>query len=377
MRATFWLRVAGYLTWAVCGVPGVVDLLEGRMTAGAALAFGVAFVAFGAAFTACGDYSRWRLPPRFVRIALIAVQAISGLVMVWTTRDGLPAATLVIVAAQLPEVFSTATALAWVAAQSVAVAAIFWRAGGPIPAIVAGGAFAGFQLFAVTTAWLALSERLARQELARTNAELTAARELLAESSRAAERLRIARDLHDTMGHHLTALSLQLEVASRLAEGQAAQHVREAHALVRLLLGDVRDVVSRMRHRSRLDLADAVRALASAAEPMRIHLDMPGELVVDDSAQAHALLRCVQEIITNTARHAQAQNLYIRLTPGTSGIELHARDDGRGTPELQWGNGLKGMRERFEECAGRVEFRSTLGQGFEVRGFMPKPEALA
>jgi signal transduction histidine kinase len=83
----------------------------------------------------------------------------------------------------------------------------------------------------------------------------------------------------------------------------------------------------------------------------------------------------VQEIITNTTRHASAQNLWITIAQRPDGIDLHARDDGRGSPEVQWGNGLRGMRERFEEYSGRVDFRSAVGQGFEVRGFMPRPEA--
>jgi signal transduction histidine kinase len=83
----------------------------------------------------------------------------------------------------------------------------------------------------------------------------------------------------------------------------------------------------------------------------------------------------VQEIITNTARHAAAQNLWITIVQRPDGIDLHARDDGRGSPDVRWGNGLRGMRERFEEYAGRIEFQSIAGQGFEVRGFMPRPEA--
>jgi signal transduction histidine kinase len=107
---------------------------------------------------------------------------------------------------------------------------------------------------------------------------------------------------------------------------------------------------------------------------VKIHLDMPDRLDLDDSAQAHALLRCVQEIITNTARHALAQNLWIAIVQRPDGIDLNARDDGRGSPDVRWGNGLRGMRERFEEYAGRIDFTSTAGHGFEVRGFMPRPE---
>jgi signal transduction histidine kinase len=244
-------------------------------------------------------------------------------------------------------------------------------------ALGAGGAFAGFQMFAVSTAWLTRSESVARQALARTNAELTATRELLAENSRVAERLRIARDLHDTLGHHLTALSIQLEVASRLTDGPAAAHIREAHAVARLLLGDVRDVVDKLRDSRHVDLSNALRALTLAPGALQIHLAIPERLDLEDSARAHALLRCVQEIITNTTRHASATNLWITISQGPNGLDLRARDDGRGVDALRWGNGLRGMRERFEEYAGRIEFQSVTGQGFEVRGFMPRSEALA
>jgi signal transduction histidine kinase len=220
---------------------------------------------------------------------------------------------------------------------------------------------------------LARSEREARQDLARANAELVATQSLLAENSRIAERLRISRDLHDTLGHHLTALSLQLDVASRLSSGQAAEHVREAHAITRLLLGDVRSVVSEMRETSRLNMADAIRALAAGGGALQIHFDLPGALEIDDPDQAHALLRCVQEIITNASRHGGAENLWIRIERRADGIDLHARDDGRGAAHVTWGNGLKGMRERFEEFSGRIEVTAAAGRGFEVHGFIPRP----
>ena len=184
-------------------------------------------------------------------------------------------------------------------------------------------------------------------------------------------------DLHDTIGHHLTALSLQLEVAGRLSSGQAAAHVEQAHAVTRLLLSDVRDVVSRLRETSHVNLAEAIRTLAAGAGTLAIHLDVPDPLELDDPAQAHALLRCVQEIMTNAARHGGARNLWIRIERRDEGIDLHARDDGRGTTDLKWGNGLSGMRERFEEHAGRVDVNPGAGRGFEIHGFMPRPETAA
>ena len=89
--------------------------------------------------------------------------------------------------------------------------------------------------------------------------------------------------LHDTLGHHLTALSLQLDVAARLSEEPAADHIRQAHAITRLLLGDVRDVVSRLRETRQLDLAQAIRwRSVGHDEGLAIHLDLPDALSVDD-----------------------------------------------------------------------------------------------
>ena len=91
-------------------------------------------------------------------------------------------------------------------------------------------------------------------------------------------------------------------------------------------------------------------------------------VLVDDQT----LVRCVQEIITNTARHASAANLWITITQRADGIDLQARDDGRGSSELHWGNGLRGMRERFEELSGTVDFSSKVGAGFRVDAFVPR-----
>ena len=222
---------------------------------------------------------------------------------------------------------------------------------------------------------LAISEGRARANLARANAELTATRELLAESSRTEERLRISRDLHDTLGHHLAALSLQLDVAARLSAGEAANHIHQAHAITRLLLGDVRDVVSTLRENRRIDVVAAVRTLAAQPSDAHVHLDMPASIAVDEPAKAEAIVRAVQEILTNTARHSKARNLWIRFEAAADGVTLHARDDGRGADSIALGNGLRGMRERFEEHGGRVDVTSGNGSGFEVRAFMPLASA--
>jgi len=366
-----WLNVAAFVTWLASGVPAGLAIADGRLAGVQALAWTSAFATFGVAFgLVC--YGRLR-GVREAR-ALVFVQAAAGLAMVATAHDGFAAATLVVVAAQLPGLCPPRVAAAFVAVQTALIVILFWWIGGRVSAFTAAGAYLGFQIFAMATAGLAIRERAAREDLGRANAELMATRSLLAENSRVAERLRISRDLHDTLGHHLTALSLQLEVASRLASGPAADRVHEAHAITRLLLSDVRDVVSRLRESSRFNLAEAVRALATSAAALDIHLHVPDAIVIDDPLQAHAILRCVQEIITNAARHAAARNLWIAIERQADGIAVTARDDGRGADVVTWGNGLRGMRERFEEYSGRVEFSSAEGRGFEVRAFMPQAD---
>ena len=369
MKPTDWLTAAGLVTWVASGVPSALAVAGGRLTGAGAIAWLVAFAAFGIAFSLI-CFAPWR-GLRFRR-ALVLTQAVAGVVMVLVSRDGIAGATLVVAAAQLAGLVPSRVAAVWIGLQTAVIAARFWSLDGPVDAFVVGGAYLGFQMFAMATSTLTVLERTAREELARANAELRATQALLAEDSRVAERLRISRDLHDMLGHHLTALSLQLEVASRLASGPASERVAEAHAITRLLLSDVRDVVSRLRESSRFDLASAIRGLADAATPLHVHVDVADGATIEDPLQAHAILRCVQEVITNAMRHAQARNLWIAVQRRDDGIVLTARDDGRGVDAVTSGNGLRGMRERFEELSGRVDFSSKPGAGFEVQAFVPK-----
>lgn len=367
-----WLTVAGFATWIVSGLPTLIRIANGHMSPAGMIVWAIAFPLFGLAFgLICLERPGvWQRTP--VRRTLLLLQAGAGLAMTATAPDVFPAGTLVVVAAQLDEV-PPRVAVVWMIVQTVALLLIGLTFANLVLAIAMAGGFGGFQLFAYVTASLASRERLAREELTRAHAEVLSTRALLVESSRNAERLRISRDLHDTLGHHLTALSLQLDVASRLSDGRAAEHVSQAHAITRLLLGDVRDVVSELRGSGRFDLGRAIRSLADGTSALTIHLALPDVLEIEEGARADALLKCVQEAVTNTTRHAAARHLWIAVTPGTDGIALHARDDGRGARTILPGNGLTGMRERFEALGGRVECRSGDGHGFEVKGYMPTP----
>src|SRR5207237_458880 len=187
--------------------------------------------------------------------------------------------------------------------------------------------FVAFQLFAYFAVRIAHREAMARQALAEANAELKVTSGLLELSSRTEERLRIARDLHDVLGHHLTALSLNLEVASHLAAGEAKASVEKSQAITKELLADVRAVVSRLREDEPVDLATALNALRDVIGTPSLHIDLEN-VAVSDPAVAQVVLRAVQEIVTNAVRHSGARNLWLRLSSSDHTLDVDARDDG-------------------------------------------------
>ena len=370
------------VTWLVSGVYPATQITvplsvwpEGVGIA-AYLLYGVALVTFLALPRltpgACGPFFPQLLITTLSVTALL-VNYISGVHLGGT---GVALGLVVVVAAGLPFVFGSTTVWTWILVQSAVFTLMFLpNEGRPgwIELISVGVASLGFQMFAAASSILLRSEQSSRERLTAANTDLHATRALLAENSRAAERLRISRDLHDTLGHHLTALSLQLDVASRLSDGKAAEHVRQAHAITRLLLADVRDVVGTLRDTRHMDVAQAIRTFTLEQTGIAVHLALPPSLTINDPARADALVRCVQEIITNAAKHSFASNLWITLEVKPDGVAIEARDDGRGATSIDYGHGLTGMRERFEQNAGHVNFEWGPGSGFHVRGFLPLP----
>jgi signal transduction histidine kinase len=232
--------------------------------------------------------------------------------------------------------------------------------------------YAAFQAFAVALVSSRQREALARSELEVLNAELRAANVLLDASGRSAERVRIARDLHDLVGHQLTALALELEVATHHLAAPADEHVRRARSIAKQLLASVREAVGDLRVR-RVELRDALAAAIAGLPRPHVHLEVDEHLEVDDDT-AIALVRCVQEIVTNAVRHADASNLTIVIDRRADGnIHLEATDDGRGRQAVELGNGLTGMRERIEAVGGAIRFSTQLGRGFRIDAEVPVP----
>lgn len=220
---------------------------------------------------------------------------------------------------------------------------------------------------------MAAAEARGRIELEGALGDLAATRELLSGTARLAERLRISRDLHDVVGHHLAALSVNLDLAARRADGAAAEAVREVHTVTRLLLQDVREVVHDLRGTRTLDLRAALVHLAQDVREPAVALDLPETLDVDP-LRAQALYRCVQEGLTNAVRHGRARRVSIRVARDPRTLLLEIEDDGRGASPLVPGLGLTGMRERVEECGGTLAIDARSGAGVRLRASLPEPE---
>jgi signal transduction histidine kinase len=355
----------GLITIAITGIPCLVTGPVTLPWLAGLIAFGVLFF-YTSRF--CGDER--------LRVALLVAQSLIALGLISHDPERLMPILLIIVAAQAGAHFSAVVVGLWIVVQTAGLSLVAWML--HFQSIwISALAYGMFQIFAAVTTHIADSETEARRELARANAELRVATELLGVSSRVAERLRIARDLHDLIGHHLTALSLNLEVASHLATGDAAESIAKSKELTRQLLADVRRVVSRLREDEPIDLGHALAAMRDVVGTPRIHVELPPELAILDSAVAHVALRCVQEIVTNAVKHSEGRNLWLRVARDGGELVIDARDDGVGAPAVRAGNGLRGLRERVEAMRGRVEFTTRPGEGFAVHAALPLEGAAA
>jgi signal transduction histidine kinase len=355
------LLFVGILTWALVAVAHLPSELVGSQhSLGERIGFVVCLFGFLLAFwIATREWCVGR-----AELTFIALQSILALGCIAFGPGGFVPILLVIIAGQLGH-FPLRLGIPWIAVQS-----LFLVPFEKYEVITKVAAYFTFQLFGAFTARIANEERESKQALAAVNAELRVATGLLDISSRAEERVRIARELHDLLGHHLTALSLNLEVASHLTDGEAKEQIAKSQAVTKLLLSDVRESVSRLREDEPVDLAAAVRSIREAVPAPAIHVDADA-LGVTDPAVARTALRAVQEIVTNSVRHSGARNLWLTLRARDGTLAIDARDDGGGTDHVQLGNGLRGMRERVQQAGGTMDIASMRGRGFEVHITLP------
>ncbi|WP_091039345.1 sensor histidine kinase [Glycomyces harbinensis] len=324
------------------------------------------YAAFAAAFLT----SMWlmEVAPRRVTVAALAAQSVLAPVLVLTAPSAGWTPILLVFAVAV----SAYSVPEWVSAVLVAVNTA-------VVGIAASGYGEAYEIGMVALLYLALQaasvlsvkamqrETRLRRSIAEAHVRLRAAGALLAESSRAEERLRIARELHDLLGHQLTVLSLELEIASHRRGSERGESVDRAKELARELLGDVRATVGEMREDD-ARLREVLEAVVSDLPEPVVHLRI-GASVAADAERTRLLVRCVQEVVTNAIRHARAENLWIDIVSEDGRLAFEARDDGVGAREVVVGNGLRGMAERLESLGGTVRFSGA--DGFSVRAEVP------
>lgn len=292
---------------------------------------------------------------------------------VWALVLSAPAMGLLLILLVVTAATSVYVVRLWVGLTVVAlntvVAAVATGLGGPEPTehVLVTGFYLLIQLASLLSSATLLNEQRMRRELAASHVELRTAGILLSESARTAERLRISRELHDLIGHQLTVLTLELETARHLPADPARTHLDRADQVARALLRDVRSTVGELRTQAP-DLERALRAMTDALPGLSVAVEVSPRVSADER-QSAALVRAAQEVVTNTLRHAEARELRIAVTQDEGGIVLTARDDGRGAPELQFGNGLLGLQERLSELGGEV--RCDGRDGFQVTARVP------
>lgn len=178
--------------------------------------------------------------------------------------------------------------------------------------------------------------------------------------AKVAERERIARDLHDLLGHTLSLITLKAELARKLVERdpqRAKQEMLEVEQTSRAALADVRQAISGYRGEGlAAELIRARKTLETAG--IAVNSDI-AELPLSP-AQETVLALALREAVTNVVRHAQAQQCSVRLQRQAGVCTLEIADNGRGADAPE-GNGLRGMRERLEALGGSLQRQTRAG----------------
>jgi signal transduction histidine kinase len=228
-----------------------------------------------------------------------------------------------------------------------------------------------------------LAEKQAKEELAIANQRIRSYALRAQENGSLQERNRIAREIHDSLGHSLTALNLHLEMAVKLSQVQpekSREVLLEAKRLGSIALKDVRQSVSTLRSDPMhdRDLATAIHELADEfklsnyVQPL-CQIDLPPHL---PTSVTIAIYRIIQEALTNISKYAHATAVKIDIYTKAHAIELHITDNGRGfiPTNNATGFGLQGMRERVLALQGEFELMSAPDRGCQIFATIPWPK---
>lgn len=363
------LESAGFFTLLAVGVMGVLSL---ETAASRWIAIGLLL-----AFTAVEIFVRDRFPMVFAPIQLVVILGLLALSV--ETSFSTFILLFFILSADVVMVLPIRTALMWIAVFSGVVMVVFgltlgWQAlGYALP--ICGGLFF-FGAFGNALKQTEIEKARSDQLLS----ELRAAQEQLRALTIAEERNRLARELHDSLGHRLTVAVVQLEGAQRLIEKDPARAGRMIGAMreqMKEALAELRRSVATLRAplADDLPLETALTNLAREFQEstgLTVHLALPAALPPLTEAQRLAVYRAAQESLTNTQKHAQARNIWLTLAAADGRLTLQASDDGQGlTGAPTEGFGLRGLHERAAQVGGQLALAARPGGGTQLTFSLP------
>jgi two-component system sensor histidine kinase DesK len=199
----------------------------------------------------------------------------------------------------------------------------------------------------------------------RANQRLRKAYEEIEHLAKVAERERIARDLHDVLGHTLSVIILKSELAGKLIDDdpqRAKAEMADVEQTSRAALADVRSTIRGYRAHS---LEAELKAAKATLETAGVTVKSESSEVRLTPAQESVVALVVREAVTNVVRHARARNCHLRLLPVNGNCRIEIQDDGRGGGAVE-GNGLRGMRERIEALGGTFERENSTGTRLSI-----------
>lgn len=400
-NANRFLNFTGYLTIAAVGAAAVLDIPSfwGRWGAVALL------LAFAFLLTRTPDVpdpeKRWQ---SWIVLGLQTVTVI-GLLLVQPGSSIFPILFFILSTTAM-QANSLRAGFAWIVLFALITALSFGSAYGWDMGLRLTGPFFGGYLFFGITIYSLVRARQAQRQAERANERLEAANEALKDYAARAEnmavmdeRARMAREMHDTVGHRLTVAAVQLDAAQRLIPqdpARAAQMTGTVREQVREALRELRSTVARMREPLEADmqLGPALERLVasfSSATGLEVALSLPEELPELPLLYRQSLFRAAQEGLTNVQRHAQASQAWIEVSLPGDEICLSISDNGRGyAPEndseseqaeglgdSQTGFGLLGMRERAAQIGGRLTLGERPGGGACLEIHLPIPQEVS
>lgn len=339
------LHFSGFFTWSLICFLSLNNLSFG--TEFILKAF--AFISFYTLF--CAVISSKPLIHPVRDRCLIATQLVIVLILIKFDKYDIAAILLVLIGTQLAERFTRRQAM-YIMLLSALVHFIIVYQGSFINGFFHVVIYFMLQIFGFSAIESALREVKAKEEISAINKELVATRFMLKESSQRQERLRISRDLHDAIGHQLTGLALNLEVASHKVPAEFKPLIQQNTTLAKTLLSDVREVVKEMRQEEQFDLVDKLSSLIKQLPACQFHLESAP--VIESLSLKQQLMFCLQEGVSNAIRHGKANQFTLSATKEHKQLTICLINNGSNKINAELGSGLVGMRERLANFNGQV-----------------------